>query len=202
MRRLPVFGVLVLVCGEFTPLIVLAFPRVTPYVSRIPAQVTQLRKQVEARRARLAPPPQDSPQPENAAAAHIARTLDLVSRLWDRLGFVSVPPGAVRRARDAVRFLAVDDALLADAVEDQNKKPALDWRKGGPADFLVDEEVVLACEARGMDVLDVDVATLRRKLDAWVRHTTRGGDRWGAAAFEETQGRVRALLLGREQLKV
>ncbi|KXJ90752.1 hypothetical protein Micbo1qcDRAFT_164406, partial [Microdochium bolleyi] len=36
LRRLPVFGLIILVCGEFTPLVVVLFPRLTPYTCRIP----------------------------------------------------------------------------------------------------------------------------------------------------------------------
>jgi len=50
IRRLPLFALMLLICGEFTPFVVLVFPSVVPYTCRIPSQVTKLRKNQERRR--------------------------------------------------------------------------------------------------------------------------------------------------------
>ncbi|KAI1821635.1 hypothetical protein F4861DRAFT_518186 [Xylaria intraflava] len=166
--RLPLFGLLALICGEFTPLIVLVFPQLTPYTCRIPAQTAVIRRGSEARRhasfRALA-------YRAGSADGHICRSLGLGSTLWDKAGYDV--PFARGRADAAVRFLVRDDALL---------------RSGGGVPLLVDEEVVIACEARGIDTLGKDTAWLRGRLQAWVAGTVAGSD---AEAVEKT----RALLL-------
>ena len=58
-----------------------------------------------------------------------------------------------------------------------------------PSAELVDEEVVLACEDRGMDVLDRPVGDLREALAEWLRETApRAGDSGGAR--EEAEEKV------------
>lgn len=89
-----------------------------------------------------APSPADhGPLTRAEAVAHIARSLNLVSRLWDRLPAASsdglVAAAARRRVLAHLAFLAEDDALL---------------RQAGGAGALVDEEVRLACADRGIDV--------------------------------------------------
>ncbi|KAI1121830.1 hypothetical protein F5Y10DRAFT_255498 [Nemania abortiva] len=158
MARLPLFGLMVLLCGEFTPLIVLLFPRITPYTCRIPSQIALIRRSVEARRAAsfralpyvLSAEPTDA-QIREFAPGHICRSLGLGSSFWDRWGFDV--PAAQLRARRAVMDIVKDDFLL---------------RHGGGVARLVDEEVVLACEERGIDTLEKDVRSLRKQLKAWL----------------------------------
>lgn len=42
LQRLPLFAVILLVCGELTPFIILLFPSLSPYTCRIPAQVAAI----------------------------------------------------------------------------------------------------------------------------------------------------------------
>ena len=213
LSRLPVFAVLLLVCGEFTPLVVLAFPHLTPLTCRIPKQVEALRRAAAERRAAsfralahrrqsLAPilaftgqsssvPSQgeegkgkeQEPAPgrratgEEAAAAagHVARSLGLTSVWWDRLGVEGGGPFARGAADRAVAALARDDALI---------RAAAPHHVAG----LEDDEVLLACDDRGIDVRGKPVAELRRRLDVWVRESD-------AADEEGRRARVRALLL-------
>ncbi|TPX18218.1 uncharacterized protein E0L32_002727 [Thyridium curvatum] len=172
MRRLPVFAVMFLLCGEFTPLVVLALPHAVPYTCRIPKQVAKLQRLAEERRrasyeALGIAEANSSSSDETAAAAaaaaaapptpaqqvHVSKSLNLVSPLWDRIGFA--PSGLARaRADKRVARLLVDDALL---------------RQGGGAPALEADEVRLACADRGVDVLGCDEAELRAILAAWLR---------------------------------
>ncbi|KAI0389085.1 hypothetical protein F5Y17DRAFT_156381 [Xylariaceae sp. FL0594] len=213
LSRLPFFGIVVIVCGELTPLLVLLFPRLTPYTCRIPAQTAVIRRSVEARRAasfrNLAHVVSSSstatadtttstssssipPALEKLADGHICRSLDRGSILWDKVGLD--PPFASAKAREAVSRIVGDDALLRE-VEVGNDTGV---------NRLVDDEVVLACEARGIDTLarikENDIASLRRDLETWVsltapsQITTAGED--PDAAVRESTLKVRRLLLG------
>ncbi|OTA53219.1 hypothetical protein K449DRAFT_390520 [Hypoxylon sp. EC38] len=189
LSRLPLFGLLVLICGELTPLVVLIFPRLTPYTCRIPKQSDALRRSTEARRAASfralqyqlpsdgAPPP-----PDSVIDGHICRSLGLTSPLWDKIGLDG--PFAGTRARRAVQRIAADDAMI---------------REGGGVGALVDDEVVLACEDRGIDVLGKSVDELRSRLEEWVRITApeSRGDGAGSkeSAQKEAEEKVRMLLL-------
>lgn len=201
LARLPVFAVLLLLCGEFTPLIVLVFPRLTPLTCRIPRQVEALRRGAVARREasfralsvqrnRLRYVQEQKQMQkrdgyeggkgkeviveESLAAGHIARSLGLTSHWWDTAGLDG--PFARSRADQAVAFLARDDAMI---------------RAAGGVAGVEDEEVVLACEDRGMDVRGKEVGELRKRLEAWVRGSE-GADE------EDSKDRVRRLLLDSE----
>ncbi|KAK7755424.1 hypothetical protein SLS62_002651 [Diatrype stigma] len=193
LARLPVFGVLLVVCGEFTPLLVLLFPTLTPLTCRIPRQIETLRRAAAARREasfralaaqrnrhQYLAPEQAAAEEARLAPGHIARSLGLTSRWWDRAGLDG--PFARGRADRAVAFLARDDAMIRAADADAAAGG------GGGVAAIEDEEIVLACEDRGMDVQGVKVGALRKRLEAWVRETE-GTDE------EESMERVRRLLL-------
>ncbi|KAI5922942.1 hypothetical protein F4810DRAFT_720600 [Camillea tinctor] len=187
LSRVPLFGLLVLVCGELTPFIVLLLPQLTPYTCRIPSQVAVLRRTARARRARAqryARRLVDNYGVERAAQhsavdGHVCRVLGLSSGLWDRVR--SDGPFAGARARGAVGRLVRDDRMI---------------REGGGVAGLEDAEVVWACEERGMDVGDRQeqeggtIGELRAKLGEWVG-STEGLE--GEAAEEKVR---RMLLLG------
>ncbi|KAI0414232.1 hypothetical protein F5X98DRAFT_256881 [Xylaria grammica] len=184
--RLPLFGLIMLVCGEFTPFIVLLFPQLTPYTCRIPSQIAVIRRSAEARRAasfralsHATQSSSDARALQRVADGHICRSLGLGSPLWDRTGFDV--PFAKSRAADVVGRIVRDDAMLRD---------------GGGVRALVDDEVVLACEERAIDTLDKDVAFLRGRLESWVTKSapSRTGD--VEAALKEATDKVRGLLLG------
>ncbi|KAI0404723.1 hypothetical protein F4802DRAFT_218058 [Xylaria palmicola] len=183
--RLPLFALVVLVCGEFTPFIVLLFPRLTPYTCRIPAQAAVIRRGIEARRAAslralaYVPDSGDAAALRRVADGHICRSLGLGSPLWDRVGFDV--PFARSRAADVVRRIVQDDTLL---------------RSGGGVGALVDEEVVLACEERGIDTLGKDIASLRRRLGEWIAKSVPAQKGDEEAVVKEAAERVRGLLLG------
>lgn len=171
IRRVPLFALMFVVCGEFTPLVVLALPGVVPLTCRIPRQIEKLRRATEARRQASSRRMQEHIRQKNGpgetgvgegsvpsraeVTAHIARSLNLISPLWDRL---LLPDSAVallasRRVRAHVAYLLRDGHLLSQAG-------------GVPA--LEDEEVALACEDRGLPVLDRSAAALRESLGRWV----------------------------------
>lgn len=207
IRRLPLFALMFVVCGEFTPLVVLALPGVVPLTCRIPRQIEKLRKATEARRAassarirdkiqRISGSSSSSSSPDDGPAlsraeltAHAARSLGLISPMWDRL---PLPDGAVallasRRVRAYLAYLDRDGHLLSQAG-------------GVPA--LEDDEVALACEDRGLPVVDRPPAELREELGRWVALAggeDDGGDGdagapWSPDAVARREARVVSLL--------
>ncbi|KAK1757289.1 putative letm1-like protein [Echria macrotheca] len=148
VRRLPIFGLLLLVCGEFTPFVVLAVPSIVPYTCRIPRQVEKLLTKAEDRRARARDEFRWKTSAGEAVAAvglsgteaagYLARVLGVVSPFWDRLG-ITLPAGIVGgRVKKRLAFLREDDRLLVEA---------------GGAASLEPEEAKLACADRGISVL-------------------------------------------------
>lgn len=200
IRRLPLFALMFIVCGEFTPLVVLALPSVVPLTCRIPRQIEKLRRATESRRRASAARIQDKihrpsggsteggPALSHAeVTAHLARSLNLISPLWDRLPLPDsvVALLASRSVRAHVAYLDRDGHLLSQAG-------------GVPA--LEDDEVALACEDRGLPVVDRSAAELRESLGRWV--ALAGGDvgdgdaggPWSPAAVARREARVVSLL--------
>ncbi|KAK8875075.1 hypothetical protein PGQ11_005589 [Apiospora arundinis] len=170
LARLPVFGALVLVFGEFTPLIVLIFPTLTPLTCRIPKQTAKLRSKAQQRREASRwnlrhVAADDAAGIEKVTPGHVARSLGLGLSLWDKMGVD--PPFAAARATRAVQRLVRDDFLIRD---------------GGGVKGLVDEEVVMACEERAMDVASQEPKKLRKQLAKWIEETTANGEAEGEVA--------------------
>ncbi|KAI1385928.1 uncharacterized protein F4822DRAFT_414484 [Hypoxylon trugodes] len=187
LSRLPIFGLLMLICGEFTPLIVIIFPRLTPLTCRIPKQTDALRLQSETRREKSFRALKYHVQSTTSASqinpdianGHICRSLGLTTSFWDRIGMDG--PFATGLARRAVHRIAVDDAMI---------------REGGGVDVLVDEEVVLACEDRGIKVRDLSVDDLRKRLEVWLQRTAPDSEVTSKeAAQKEAEGKVTMALL-------
>lgn len=198
IRRLPLFALMFIVCGEFTPLVVLALPSVVPLTCRIPRQIEKLRRATEERRRASSARIQDKMQGHSGgggssdgvptlsraeATAHIARSLGLISPLWDRLPLADsiVALLASRRVRAHVAYLDRDAHLLSQAG-------------GVPA--LEDDEVALACEDRGLAVVDRPAAELRGSLGRWVDLAgEEGGDDAGGPWSPEVVARREALVV-------
>ncbi|EHA48446.1 hypothetical protein MCOR27_001294 [Pyricularia oryzae] len=184
VSRLPVFALILLICGEFTPLVVMLLPRVVPLPCRIPRQVDKLDRLAEARRsASFAELEQKKAQDGNKTSSldtsvvyrHIGRSLSL---LGGPVSTALLPsPILQRRVNMRLAFLADDDAIL---------------RANGVTAALVPDEVRLACKDRGMDVLGVDDGELDRLLRRWL-DLLAGCDR------ETTFSRMRHLLVTRPQ---
>lgn len=189
IRRLPLFALMFIVCGEFTPLVVLALPSVVPLTCRIPRQIEKLRRATEERRRASSARIQDKMQEQGSVlsraevTAHIARSLGLISPLWDRLPLADsiIAPLASRRVRAHVAYLDRDGHLLSQAG-------------GVPA--LEDDEVALACEDRGLAVVDRSAAELRESLGRWVDLAGEdGGDDAGGPWSPEVVARREALVV-------
>lgn len=164
LARLPAFGLLVLICGEFTPLVVLAFPKLTPLTCRIPKQIAKLRETARRRReASLRKLQYTDPKAwDKMAPGHVLRSLGLGLGVWDRVGVD--PPFAKSRAERALRRVVEDDFRI---------------RQGGGVKYLEDDEVVIACEDRAIHTSITPVADLRKQLHQWVAETTKKDQKGG-----------------------
>lgn len=166
MIRLPFFGLMLIVLGEFTVLVVALVGSVVPYTCRIPRQVYGALESSEQRR-KLAFQDLERHYPDGAlsltkhhARAHVLRSLNISVKLWDHLGVTS-PTGWFLRGKLRMAFLEGDDKNL---VED-----------GGLVDLQV-EELRIACAERGIDVLGKSEDEMRSKLGDWLRLTAAKDD--------------------------
>jgi hypothetical protein len=176
--KLPFFGVLVLLFGEWLPLLVPFIPNRVPGTCRIPKQVRGMREKSEGRRrtsfrAGVAEPEKAGQVEEGGKwritdrtsvqdvlkslgpqqLMHLSCVLNQHSGLWEKVQ-LAPPAGLVRRAVAArMQYIALDDFLLVEA--------------GGPGG-LSSDEVTIACEERGIDVLGKPEEKLRLELQAWV----------------------------------
>ncbi|KZL71506.1 letm1-like protein, partial [Colletotrichum incanum] len=158
--RVPLFGLVLLVCGEFTPLIVIFVDGVVPYTCRLPKQVEASFKQAEERRQnsfvefeKAAPQGVVPGMAQAAARKHVLRSLHVPGMMWEKLGFF--PPGLwATKGRLRMAFLEGDDRLLA--------------RDGGAAG-LEEQELRIACTERGIDCSGREDTELRQLLDEWLR---------------------------------
>ncbi|WYZ41526.1 hypothetical protein EsH8_V_000421 [Colletotrichum jinshuiense] len=181
--RVPLFGLVLLVCGEFTPLIVIFVDGVVPYTCRLPRQISAGFAQAEERRhksfldfERAAPQGVLAAAAGAAAKKHVLRSLHLPGMMWDKIGFM--PPGMwATKGRLRMAFLEGDDKLLA--------------RDGGAAG-LEEQEVRIACTERGIDCAGREDKELRRLLDEWLRLTD-------AEESDERRKRLTVLLTTRTE---
>lgn len=182
MLRLPFFGLMLLVIGEFTALVVLWVDGVVPYTCRIPKQIGNNLQQAEERRKLVfneleAKYPQGvlSPGVNTAVARkHVLRSLHIAGNMWDRLGFI--PPGMWGiKGNLRMAFLEGDDKNI---VED-----------GGIMGLEADE-LRIACAERGINTLGRSDNDLRRWLGDWLRLTA-------AEDIQERRRRMATLLLTR-----
>ncbi|EMD00316.1 hypothetical protein BAUCODRAFT_57834, partial [Baudoinia panamericana UAMH 10762] len=179
--KLPLFGVMVLLFGEWLPLLVPFIPTAVPSTCRIPSQIRGMREKAEARRRVSFREGYPEPSKEQVVAAeessapwptttapyvrsllgrlrsdqllHLSSTFDLHFRLWD---WLQLPPSRFLMQRSLskrLQYIAVDDRLLAQA---------------GGAAKLTGPELERACEERGLDVLGRKDAVLRDNLTWWL----------------------------------
>lgn len=149
----------------------MAMPKLVPYTCRIPRQVETLQRKAEERRAAsfkkldqirdaAASSEAKASLSDAATAAHIARSLNLISPIWDRLGVPDATLALLSTQRKLQRHLDLlkeDDALLVQA---------------GGVDALEDEEVVLACVDRAIGTVGRSNDELRKELQSWLQYTT------------------------------
>lgn len=163
IMRLPVFGLVALACGEFTPLIVVLFSNIVPWTCRIPKQILKDRQTLEKRRAisftNLTVPPPETPGTEflvRQQLIHISWSLGLSSSMWDWLGgqYPGLPTSLLRRRVERrTHYLEIDDELI---------------RKDGGVGEMSEEEVQMACVQRGIDVVGRPDNDMRDDLESWL----------------------------------
>jgi hypothetical protein len=91
---------------------------------------------------------------EQRQLVHLSCVLNTHGGIWEKVQ-LTPPVGLLRRAVGArMQYIALDDFLLVEA--------------GGPGG-LSSEEVMIACEERGIDVLGKDEEKLRAELKAWIK---------------------------------
>lgn len=192
--KLPVFGFMVLLFGEWLPLIVPFVPRVVPGTCRIPKQVQGMREAAEQRRSlsfrqgieepsKEILPIEDTAWPmanapyvrsllqtlRNDQLHHLSTSLGLHSRIWDRL---QLPPPTflIRHALTRrLQRLTFDDKLLSASTN---------------ASKLSLAELERACEERGLDILGRREALLRDHLSWWLeRQKDDRGRGWAMLAM-------------------
>jgi len=159
IKRVPLFALVLMICGEFTPLVVIALSGVVPWTCRIPKQIESDRRKLEQRRSTsfrelttVTPTQAGVEHLEKTQLLHISRSLGLSSRLWDWVG--GLPTALLRRnVSRRVDYLALDDGLIRQA--------------GGIKDMDA-EEVKMALVERGVDVLGKGEAQLKGDLNAWL----------------------------------
>ena len=167
VARIPLFALVVACCGEFTPLVVVFMNGIVPKTCRVPKQVIGSRKVLEERRkasfrrgtlASEADLRKSVEELEKAEILHIGRSLGLFSKWWDKLGeygLGGVPSGLLKaRVRKGINYLDMDDF----AIE----------RDGSVSDLEI-EELRIALEDRGIDVLGKDNAQLKVLLRNWLK---------------------------------
>ena len=167
-KKLPLVGLLVAICGEFTPLLVVFVSGIIPRTAWIPKQVHQARAKIEKRREQSFR--QGTIENDNelkrisaqkgiegvssAQILHISRALGLHSTLWEKLW--DRPPQWLARIKvgRALAYLEADDFAI---------------QRDGGSEALSDAETERACEERGLDVLKSNIKTLRTRLELYMK---------------------------------
>ncbi|KAI9892580.1 MAG: hypothetical protein M1814_001273 [Vezdaea aestivalis] len=174
VKRIPPFALLLLICGEFTPLVVMFVPSIVPATCQMPRQIRGQREKVEGKRA-VSFRELDTELPERHVELqrlrrkellHVATSLGLVSGPWKvRLG---LPPDWVlkRRVGKWLGYLETDDGLVEEG--------------GGVGEMSV-EETKIALAERGVNVLKLGDGDAKRLLSGWMKGT-------------KIEGRLRMLL--------
>ncbi|KAL2113681.1 hypothetical protein VUR80DRAFT_2903 [Thermomyces stellatus] len=140
LMRLPLFGLTFLLFEELTPLVAYFVEGIMPLTCRLPQHTAKSRDKAVARRKyaleEIKWKNPDGVSTASVAQSHILRSLNLVSNFWDRIGLI--PPGLWQlKGRTHMGFLEADDRLL---------------RKAGTLEQLSEDELLLACVDRGIDV--------------------------------------------------
>lgn len=160
--KVPLFTLLFICCGEFTPLVAIYFNGAIPRTLWVPKQIEQARKKLEARRREVFRNPPvgldldqtraNSETLSKAELLHLGRSLGLYSSLWDR---IDLPPLWLirRRAKKHMDFVELDDFTI---------------HRDGGVENLEPVEVQLAAETRGLDVLGRKESDLRSTLSDWM----------------------------------
>lgn len=160
IRKVIPFGLLFMICGEFTPLVVIVFRGLVPRTLWIPQQVETARKKNEEMRYRAMEEfaiknkefetSPDEPNSHN----YMGAILGCYPHWWDRL---PIPATYFIRRRLEARSLEIllDNYALV--------------RDGGPDAIKGEEELRRALETRGEDVLGKSEDEMRDRLAEMLR---------------------------------
>lgn len=187
--KLPLFGLLVLLFGEWLPLLVPFMPNAVPGTARIPKQVMGMRKKAEERRRRsfregFAEPSKDqlpgslseiAAKSANGVAWPTADSVYTKAMLGglrpDQLLHMSTALGLHSNLWDRIQ-LPPPSLLLRRKLSKRLQYLALDDKllmRGGGAPKLSSIELEIACEERALDILGKSDETLRKSLDFWLK---------------------------------
>ncbi|RDW73787.1 hypothetical protein BP5796_07229 [Coleophoma crateriformis] len=165
VKRVPVFALLFMICGEFTPLVVIIVSSVVPWTCRIPKQIEGDRRKLEMRRAisfrnLVASPPTEKGTEglERQQLIHISWSLGLSSSAWDWLGgqYPGLPTFMLRKkVAKRVEYLEMDDRLIGSSG----------------AQEMTPEELTIALVERGVDVMGKSEKDLKALLVSWQKST-------------------------------
>ena len=163
VKRVPMFALIYIIFGEFSPLVVVYVPALVPWPCRTPQQILRERTRLEDRRRLsfrnlVAPPP---PKGEGASVRalqpeqvlHVGRSLGLLPRWVEWLGGAAVQSFLRRSIASHVEYVEMDDRLIE--------------RDGGPQQMEM-EEVRMALVERGLDTLGKSDIQVKAALRSWL----------------------------------
>ena len=202
--KLPVFGLLLLVFGEWLVFIVPFVPNRVPGTCRIPSQVRGMRQATEERRRNSFRQGITGPSEEQfpSALPAQAKEHDAGPGKWplafsgeyrqrvlsglrdDQLFHLSSSLGLHSKMWDRVQ-LAPPSSILRRAIGSRLEQICQDdflILKAGGSSKLVPEELYAACEQRGIDVLDKKDEQLHKSLQWWLARQAEDTGR-GSALF-------------------
>jgi hypothetical protein len=176
-KRIPIFIVLLGLFGEYLPLVVVVCTPLVPYTCRIPKQIRRAREKLEERRSKsfrgdmgAVPMPLKNGSDEEVQSVkdldalqvrHICRSLGLYFRFWERLGPVWPPSFMLRnKLKKRLEYLDIDDALFR--------------RDGGIQLLKSEEEIRIAAEDRGIDILNRNPEDIHKILNDWEHGAEQG----------------------------
>ena len=164
-----------MICGEFTPLVVVFVTGLVPRIIWLPEQFRKKRNEAEERRKAcqrkggFSYTARDVILRDEASALtdpnerditmYVAQSLGLYPSILDRFLPAYVLSGLARRRVDKrLKDLEVDDFAIA--------------RDGG-VKSMDKEEIVMACEDRGIDLSGREDSQLRQDLSEWIEQRRR-----------------------------
>ncbi|RPA98958.1 hypothetical protein L873DRAFT_1685898 [Choiromyces venosus 120613-1] len=176
-RRIPIFGLVFMIFGEFSPFVLPFISGIVPFNCRIPRQIQGDRAKLEERRAasfqnfprgrdllQLAQEKRSVKDLTSNEVLHCSTVLGLHSGKWPSVLYPFLPPTMWLRFKlwRRMMYLDLDDILLA--------------RGGGPGMLDSGEELKMAAVDRGFDTLQKTETRLREELKLWLKaKKTAGG---------------------------
>lgn len=195
-RKVPQFGLLVLICGEYLPLLVPFIPGMVPRTCRIPKQIQGMRRTREERKKQSFEDASESLS-RQATSMAIAAAETSAGQLSASMSLNKHLPNSIMTADCLVDALNSPQILHLSTLLDchgrwwarlglsppqwlvgPRVKRALRYiaiddcllqQNRGSVDALTADEVDMACEDRAMDVSGRDTTELRRALKSWLQ---------------------------------